>query len=125
MAGFITSDKAQEVNDLTTQLEQIVTQPIIEVTENRIVSATDLSKKLHFNSTSNLTCTIPPDADMTANVGIEFTVVRINTGTVTFVAGSGVTINSVDSAKAVSGRYGGVIAYKTAANTWTLIGALE
>ena len=66
-------------------IANLANQPIIEATANRVISVTDLYKRLHFNSTSNLTCTIPPDADLTAEVGASFTVMRMNTGTVTFV----------------------------------------
>lgn len=106
-------------------IASLMQQPVVEVTENRVIVNTDIGKILNFNSVSDLTCTISPDSTLTdAAVSSIFTVMRMGAGAVAFVAGDGVTILSVDSALSISGRYGGVIARKTAANTWVLVGSL-
>lgn len=124
MANYTDKYARGMAQEALTAIADILQQPIIEVTENRVISATDLNKKLHFNSESDLTCTISPDNDLAAEIGSGFTVVRKGVGTVTFVGSGGVAINSVDDLKSVT-KNAGVIVYKEAANTWCIIGALE
>lgn len=67
--------------------------------------------------------TIPPNATQAFPVGTQFLVDYTNTGATSFVAGSGVTINSADGLT-IAARYKGVVAKKIATNTWLLQGAL-
>jgi hypothetical protein len=117
-------NRLKQIPGINAQLTQIFYQPIIEVTDNRIISLSDIFNRLHFNSESNLTCTIPDDTTIATTIGSEFTVVRAGNGNVTFVAGTGVTLKSIDGMLSIS-KDGGVIAYKESANTWRLIGAQE
>ena len=52
-------------------------------------------------------------------------VVDVVAGKVTLAQGSGVTINSKDSEKAIDGQHASVTIIKTATDTWQLIGALQ
>ena len=52
-------------------------------------------------------------------------IIGIGAGKVTLAQGSGVTINSKDSEKAIDGQHASVTLIKTATDTWRLIGALQ
>jgi hypothetical protein len=94
-----------------------------EDTANYTVQESDLDGNVirRINSSSNLTVTIPSGL-----VGTEpFTVVRKGSGTVTFVAGSGVTINSADNALAIARRYASAIVIPEGSDVYLLIGDLS
>jgi hypothetical protein len=48
----------------------------------------------------------------------------MNTGSVTFIADTGVTLNSKNSNKSIAARYSGVSLFKFDTNTWLLVGDL-
>ena len=77
-----------------------------------------------IDSPSNLDVTIPPNSSAPFPIGSRLDVVRVGTGTVTFVQGSGVTINSKNSNKKIAARYSAASIIKTDTNTWVLIGDL-
>lgn len=67
--------------------------------------------------------TIPPNSTRAFQVGTQILVDYTNTGATSFVAGSGVTIQSADGLT-IAARYKGVVAKKIATDTWLLQGAL-
>lgn len=83
---------------------------------------------ISFNSTSNLNFTLPADADADFPIGDWFDVCRQNTGTVTFVAGSGAAlvkgVSYEITGPSIKERYGIARVQKIAANTWLLSGNL-
>jgi hypothetical protein len=84
----------------------------------------DAGKTITFDSTSNTTITIPPNSSKAFPLGTRFDVLRMNTGLVTFVQGSGVNILSKNSNKNIASRWSGATIVKTDTNTWVLIGDL-
>ena len=84
----------------------------------------DAGKTITFDSTSLCNITIPPNSSKAFPLGTRFDVIRLNTGAVTFVQGSGVTILSKNSSKSISSRWSGATIIKTDTNTWVLIGDL-
>jgi hypothetical protein len=84
----------------------------------------DAGKTITFDSTSNTTITIPPNSSKAFPLGTRFDVIRMNTGAVTFVQGSGVNILSKNSNKNIASRWSGATIVKTDTNTWVLIGDL-
>jgi hypothetical protein len=84
----------------------------------------DAGKTITFDSTSNTTITIPPNSSKAFPLGTRFDVLRMNTGLVTFVQGSGVNILSKNSNKNIASRWSGATIIKTDTNTWVLIGDL-
>ncbi|ANJ20687.1 virion protein [Dinoroseobacter phage DS-1410Ws-06] len=74
-----------------------------------------------MNSASGQTVTVEPDI-----TGQPVTFIQAGAGTVTFAAGTGVTINSLNSNLAIAGQYGSVtlIPDVDTANTFYLVGAL-
>jgi hypothetical protein len=69
--------------------------------------------------------TIPPNASVAFPIGAMIIICQGGAGQLSIVAGSGVTINSVDSALKLTGQYATASIIKTATNTWLLTGSIE
>ena len=87
--------------------------------------AGDASKLVTASNGSAQTYTVPPNSGVAFAVGTAITIIGIGAGKVTLAEGSGVTINSKDSEKAIDGQHASVTIIKTATDTWQLIGALQ
>ena len=85
----------------------------------------DQSKLVTASNGSAQTYTVPPNSSVAFAVGTAITIIGIGAGKVTLAEGSGVTINSKDSEKAIDGQHASVTIIKTATDTWQLIGALQ
>lgn len=82
----------------------------------------DAAKVVTFNNASPISVTIPNDTAVEFPVGTSIDLIQKGAGKVTVVAGGGVTINSLGTAKAIADQYVGVTLLKEAANTWYLVG---
>ena len=80
----------------------------------------DAQTTVFVNNATGTTVTI--DDELQVGERIDF--VQKGAGAITFVAGSGVTLNSLDSLLDTAGRYSAVTVIKEAANTYYLIGNL-
>ena len=87
--------------------------------------AADASKLVTASNGSAQTYTVPPNSGVAFDIGTAITIIGIGAGKVTLAEGSGVTINSKDSEKAIDGQHASVTIIKTATDTWQLIGALQ
>ena len=87
--------------------------------------AGDASKLVTASNGSAQTYTVPPNSGVVFDIGTAITIIGIGSGKVTLAQGSGVTINSKDSDKAIDGQHASVTIIKTATDTWQLIGALQ
>ena len=85
----------------------------------------DQGKLVTASNGSAQTYTVPPNSSVAYSVGTTITVIGIGAGKVTLAQGSGVTINSKDSEKAIDGQHASVTCIKTATDTWQLVGALQ
>ena len=85
----------------------------------------DASKLVTASNGSAQTYTVPPNSGVAFPTGTTITIIGIGAGKVTLAQGSGVTINSKDSEKAIDGQHASVTIIKTATDTWQLIGALQ
>jgi hypothetical protein len=74
---------------------------------------------------SAITLTIAPYNTIALPVNAEITIVQGGAGTVTVTAGSGVTLESIAGAHALSGQNAGATLKQRATNIWVLIGAIE
>jgi hypothetical protein len=83
---------------------------------------TDAYKLVTVSNASANTVTVPPNSSVAFPTGTQITVTSIGTGQTSIVAGSGVTINSADSALKLRVRYSSCTLVKTGTNTWLLIG---
>jgi hypothetical protein len=102
-----------------------------DITANATLALADEGKVLRVNPTTaadNITITVPPNSgagSVAFPIDTEIAIVRYNSGTVTIVAGSGVTINSKNGDNEISGQYGSVALKKIATDEWVLVGSLE
>ena len=87
--------------------------------------AGDAGKLVTASNGSAQTYTVPPNSSVAYATGTTITVIGIGSGKVTLAQGSGVTINSKDSEKAIDGQHASVTIIKTATDTWQLVGALQ
>jgi hypothetical protein len=85
----------------------------------------DKGKVVRINSSSNLTVTIPLNSSVAFPVDTEIAILRYGTGTVSISPTSGVTLNSKNSERKISGQYGSVALKKIATDEWVLVGSLE
>lgn len=92
--------------------------------QNYNLTLDNIGQTLTFDSTSTWTITIPPNSGVAFPIGSEIDVFRMNTGSVTFVADTGVTLNSKNDNKSIAARYSGVSLFKFDTNTWLLVGDL-
>ena len=86
---------------------------------------TDGGKLVTASNGSAQTYTVPPNSSVAFPTGTTITIIGMGEGKVTLAQGSGVTINSKDSEKAIDGQHASVTIIKTATDTWQLIGALQ
>jgi len=87
--------------------------------------AGDAGKLVTSNNGSAQTLTVPPNSSVAFDIGTTITVLGIGAGKVTLAQGSGVTINSKDSNKALAAQHCSGTLIKTATDTWQLIGDLQ
>lgn len=93
-----------------------------ETTTARALSLADRNTYIRCTSGSAVTITVPLEATVGFTVADEIHVMRAGTGTVTFAATGGVTINA--TALGISAQWKAATLKKVAANTWDLFGAL-
>ena len=93
------------------------------VTSNYTPTADDLGYYIRMNNSSAATVTLVSDSTEAIPVGTTFIVGQVNTGGVTFVAGSGATVHSPGQLS-IALRWGKVAVFKVAANTWEIDGAV-
>ena len=84
----------------------------------------DSGKLVTSSNGSAQTFTVPPNSSVAFDVGTQIIVQNIGSANCTLAQGSGVTINSKDSAKEIDGQWAAATLIKTATDVWTLIGSL-
>lgn len=92
-AGTIAATTAQAaINELDTEKASKLMAPNTQTTNYTLVLTDADVKAVEMNSVSSTNVTVPPNSSVAFPVGTLITVVQKNTGDVTIVAGSGVTI---------------------------------
>jgi len=91
------------------------------------LSKFEIGKMVVVNTVSNISITIVQDSNNSDElpIGARIEIVRANTGDVTFVAGTNVTIRSKNNQLKIGATYSGVMLTKIANNEWLLIGDLK
>ena len=84
----------------------------------------DAGKLVTSSNGSAQTVTVPPISSVAFAIGTQIIVQNIGSANATLAQGSGVTIQSKDSAKEIDGQYAAATLIKTATDVWSLIGAL-
>jgi hypothetical protein len=85
----------------------------------------DKGKVLRINSSSNRTVTIPLNSSVAFPIDTEIAILRYGSGTVSISPTSGVTLNSKNSERKISGQYGSIALKKIGTDEWVLVGSLE
>ena len=85
----------------------------------------DKGKIIEINNASANTLTIPPNSSVAFPIKTRIDIVQYGAGQTTFVAGSGVTIRSVDDKLALSSQYSSASLYKRGTDEWVLMGDLS
>jgi len=88
--------------------------PINAQTTSQTAALTDVGKDTQITSASATTYTIPPQSSVAWVAGSYMFVSRMGSGTLTIVAGAGVTVNSAGSRLKISEQYGTVMIRATA-----------
>ena len=76
-----------------------------------------------FGSSSATTVTVPANSSVAFPVGTQIDCIRQGSGSVTFSAAGGVTLNS-NGGLIIGAQYVGVTLIQTATNVWTIVGYL-
>jgi len=84
----------------------------------------DIYTCVEFTGSSAENCTIPPHSSVAYPVGGWIEVRQFGTGQVTFVAGSGVTLRSPNSAVKTCSQYTTCVLHQRATDDWVLVGDL-
>lgn len=104
-------------------LEECPPLEVLTVTSDTTIAEGNDKDFIAVNSANPVTITLPSDAsDPGISIGAHLTVFREGTGTVTFVAGAGATLNSTGTQ--IFNQFEAVTVIKYAANTWTVLGNL-
>jgi len=94
-----------------------------ESTTARTLALTDAGDFIKCTSASATTVTVPPNSSVAFVIGTEIIVTQYGAGAVTIAAGSGVTINALDTL-VLAGQYASATLKKMGTDEWLLVGAL-
>lgn len=97
-----------------------------EITASETLALDQANERLFANHASTeIELTVPPNSSVAFPVKTEIEVIRYGDADVSFVAGAGVTINSVGGYLGLSAKYAGACLIKIGVNEWVLIGNLS
>ena len=94
-------------------------------TNTYILALADQGKILEATHASGCAITVPPESSQNFPVGSQITIVRNTSGSVSFAAGSGVTIRSDSSKFFIATQYSVATLVKRGSNEWYLFGNLS
>jgi len=114
------------VYNATSGAWEIVTPPFAPLyfvenvrTANYTLALSDVAKVVAFDSSSNLTLTVPLNSSVAFPIGAVINVYRAGTGTVTVAGASGVTVRNVGE---ITDQFGEVSLRKRGTDEWVLTG---
>ena len=86
---------------------------------------TDAGKVIEINSGSSEHVTIPPNGDVAFPLGTQIVIVRLGSGAVVIVEGSGVTTRSDGDKAKIKSQYSSCVLVKHETNEWYILGNLD
>jgi hypothetical protein len=92
---------------------------------NYTLQLSDGGSSINFSSSSTTNLTIPLNASVPFQIGQRIDIIRSGSGAVRVLPASGVTLNSKNNARFLSGQYSAATITKVGTNSWILIGDLE
>ncbi|HEX7276038.1 MAG TPA: hypothetical protein VF244_01565 [Acidimicrobiales bacterium] len=111
------SDHPPHHNALATAVNDLVAgiRPSNYQTANYVLVLDDAGKAIDFDKATAGTVTVPPNASVALPLNATILVAQIGVGTVSLVAGAGVTLSGPTS---TTGQYTGLLLRQRATNTW-------
>lgn len=91
-------------------------------TASYVLVLADAGKIIEMNSASANNLTVPPNSSVAFATNTRIDLCSIGAGQTTVVAGSGVTIHSVNSRLKLTTQYSGGTLYKRGTDEWVLLG---
>ena len=85
----------------------------------------DAGKVIEINSGSSENVTIPPNSSVAFPLGTQIVIVRLGSGAVVIVEGSGVTTRSDDDKAKIKSQYSSCVLIKHETNEWYILGNLD
>lgn len=85
----------------------------------------DLGKVVELNNSSSITVTVPADTTGSFNIGDRVDLLQTGTGQVSIAHAGGVTLNSHDTQRKLTGIWAAATLIKRAANSWVLVGNIS
>lgn len=121
--GQVPSLSASILSDPETLTNQMIEEA---KTADWVFALADAARKLVVvNSSTGLTGTVPPNADVPFPLHTRIDVLRFGAGAANIAAGSGVTLlKASDRSLSVRARYEAASLWKQGTNTWVLFGSL-
>lgn len=99
--------------------------PIAQKTANYTLSSvSEKDTTIEFDSTSNLTLTIPTDSAVAFPIGASLDVLNVNTGLITIAGDTGVTVNATPGLK-LRTQWSSATLFKRGSNSWVVYGDLK
>jgi hypothetical protein len=86
---------------------------------------TDAGKVIEINSGSSENVTIPPNSGVAFPLGTQVVIVRLGSGAVVIVEGSGVTTRSDGDKAKIKSQYSSCVLIKHETNEWYILGNLD
>ncbi len=119
------SDFTLSTNEVaTTEFTQKAALNISTKTSSYTLTLSDIGKLVEFNSSSDLTLTIPSNLSVAFPIGTQIIVSRLGTGKVNFVISSD-TLLSASSYTYIANQYSAVTLVKRSSTQWYLFGDLS
>jgi hypothetical protein len=112
---------ASEQNQLATAIIAINAQT--GTTYTTVLS--DDGKLITCSNAASISVTIPPNSSVAYGIGTQLNFAQLGAGTVSLVAGSGVTLNSAGTKLKLDAQYAVATCVKTDTNTWFVVGNLK
>lgn len=97
---------------------------IVSLSASRTLALTDAGTMIYNSGSAALTLTIPVSTSVAFPIGTEIELLRMDTGTLTVAADSGVALNSFNGKYAIAHQYGCAALKKIGADVWVLAGDL-
>lgn len=130
-SGTITATEAGYIDPTSSIQDQLDDKADAEITENAQTGTAytlvlaDAGKRITCTNAAAITVTVPPNSSVAFPVGTQIIIEQWGAGTVSIAEGSGVTVNSLDSATDLQGQYATAVLIKDASDVWILSGAIE
>ena len=86
------------------------------------LTANDAGQLVTLSNASGITLTVPTNASVPFAIGTQITITQANSGQVTVVGDTGVTVNSADTYLKLRTQWSAGTLIKTNTNSWILIG---